>query len=84
MSRTVLLTSGNDKFSYGSDETIKVSDGLLRDFFAGQAIHCFTLTSENVAQLEQGVGSPQHDLVATFCYALADAMLKARERKAIK
>lgn len=51
----------------------------LRDYLAAQAIHCFMLTNENVARLEKGIGYPMHEVVAKFCYGLADAMLRERE-----
>ena len=51
----------------------------LRDKFADSAIKLFPLTEENVYELKAGTGDPRHDLVAGFCYDLADAMLEARK-----
>lgn len=52
----------------------------LRDFFAAQAVHCFTLNDVEVAKLRSGQ-YPRHDLVAKFCYDLADALLQQREQR---
>ena len=49
----------------------------VRDLFAAQAIRCFTINDEEVAKLLAGV-QPRHDIVAKFCYDLADAMMKQR------
>ena len=53
----------------------------LRDFFAAQAIHCFTLNDVEVTKLLSGE-YPRHDLVARFCYGLADAMMAQRNKRA--
>jgi hypothetical protein len=52
----------------------------LRDYFAAKAIGCFPLDQADVAKLQAGI-APQHQAVAKFCYALADAMLSERDRK---
>ena len=61
--------------------TIQVfSHGMsLRDKFADSAIKLFPFDKENIKQLQAG-GQPQHELVAKYCYELADAMLAERER----
>ena len=52
----------------------KITDGgmTLRDYFAAKALIAW------YCNLEDGV-SKHPDSVATWCYQLADAMLKARE-----
>lgn len=56
------------------------SPGLsVRDWFAGQTIRIFSMTDDDVGDLVRG-RTPRHDLVAAFCYGLADAMLKEREK----
>lgn len=51
----------------------------LRDYFATKAISLFPLTQDNLKDLESGI-SPNHALVAKFCYGLADAMLAERAK----
>lgn len=51
----------------------------LRDWFAGQAIALFPMSEKNVEALLVGA-KPRHDIVASFCYDLADAMLEARKK----
>ena len=51
----------------------------LRDYFAAKAMHCFPLTPGDIDDLLCG-RRPNHTAVAKFCYELADAMLKAREK----
>lgn len=55
------------------------SEISLRDYFAGQAIHCFVLNDAEVEKLTTHTEFPRHDLVAKFCYALADAMMRERD-----
>lgn len=49
----------------------------LRDYFAGQALQLFSLTDAEVEKLLAGHWA-RHDIVAEFCYGVADAMLEAR------
>lgn len=51
----------------------------LRDFFAAQAIHCFQMNDVELRKLLNG-HFPMHEVVAKFCYGLADAMLKERDK----
>lgn len=51
----------------------------LRDRFALQALGQFSITEECVEMLQQGRYA-QHELVAKFCYGVADAMLKERDK----
>lgn len=53
----------------------------LRDYFAGQAIGLFSIEDEHFKQLLNKTTVSLHSAVANFCYALADAMLKRREKK---
>lgn len=59
-------------------EDIMVDARLLRDYFAAQAVGLFQLNDENIKAMMMQQGSPMHDLVAQFCYGLADAMMKER------
>lgn len=59
---------------------LEVDSELLRDYFAGQAISCFQLHDVAMEALMQG-GRPMHEVVAEFCYGLADAMLAERIKK---
>lgn len=57
---------------WASDARFEDRDGMtLRDYFAGQALIRITGADPD------GVHGP--DILAKCCYALADAMLKARE-----
>lgn len=67
--------------NYGAREA---SDGLsLRDYFAAKSIALFGLEEPHIKKLQEG-HRPDHTLVAKFCYDLADAMLKERERPIIQ
>ena len=46
----------------------------LREWYAGQAIKLFSLDMYDVHCLKAG-GMPDHQIVARFCYQLADAMI---------
>ena len=60
--------------SFGPDGTPGYDDGMtLRDYFAGQA-----LVGLVASKLHTLAFQPKDD--ASYCYALADAMLKERER----
>lgn len=50
----------------------------LRDMFAVQAISLFPLSERDVSALQNGE-TPNHRLVAKFCYELADAMMAERQ-----
>jgi hypothetical protein len=52
----------------------------LRDYFAAKAVTLFTLEDKDVVAIREGA-QPAHDVVARFCYDLADAMLAARNAK---
>jgi hypothetical protein len=52
----------------------------LRDYFAAKAVTLFTLEDKHVVALREGA-QPAHDVVAKFCYGLADSMLAARNAK---
>ena len=54
--------------------TAKVKEQDLRDYFAGQALAAMVLCSD------YSIG-PCNAAIADRAYAMADAMLKARERK---
>jgi len=49
----------------------------LRDRFARQAISLFPLSEADLRNFRRGE-EPDHELVAEFCYGLADAMLAQR------
>jgi hypothetical protein len=50
----------------------------LRDYFAAKAVTLFTLEDKHVVALREGA-QPAHDVVAKFCYGLADAMLAEKK-----
>ena len=52
----------------------------LRDKFADSAISLFPLADDDVRALVSGAMRPRHDIVAKFCYDLADAMLEERKK----
>lgn len=51
----------------------------LRDYFAARAIALFVLDKDDVRAVQAGIAA-QHELMAQFCYSLADAMLAEREK----
>lgn len=52
----------------------------LRDHFAGEALSIFEFDVDTLRLLQAG-HEPNHEPMAKFCYGLADAMLKEREKK---
>lgn len=52
----------------------------LRDYFAAKAIGLFGIEEKQLADLIQG-DTPNHEVVARFCYGLADAMMAEREKE---
>jgi len=52
----------------------------LLEYYAGEAINLFEVDEDNVNQIQKG-GIPNHSLVAKFCYDLAEAMLREREKR---
>lgn len=57
---------------YQTDRAPGQSGMTLRDYFAGQQLAAFRAHPAN-----EPIGSTEH--VAKYCYAMADAMLKARQ-----
>jgi hypothetical protein len=57
----------------------KATGITVRDYFAARAICLFPLGDAEVRMLAEGV-KPQHEVVAAFCYGLADAMLAERNK----
>ena len=58
---------------------VRRTEGMsLRDWFAGQALGVWQVTEDDIKAIRAGA-APRHDLVAQFCWGLADAMLKARD-----
>lgn len=51
----------------------------LRDYFAAKAINLFSLDKEEIVAFLKGDMTPQHEVVAKWCYALADEMLRVRD-----
>jgi hypothetical protein len=66
---------------YHGQEPHIVHGMSLRDYFAAAAVTLFTLEDKDVAALREGA-QPAHDVVAKFCYELADAMLAERKEGA--
>ena len=56
------------------------ADGVtIRDYFAAKAIQLFSIERDEMEKVLEG-RLPRHDRVARFCYGLADAMLKERNK----
>ena len=51
----------------------------LRDWFAGQALNAIITDTLSPRDCEFGDGTSPRDRIAERCYAIADAMLAARE-----
>lgn len=65
------------------DNYLDDEEAALRDKFAIAAIYCFTLNDDGVAKLLSPEGGyPRHDVVAKFCYDLANTMIAERRRRA--
>ncbi|MEJ5328495.1 MAG: hypothetical protein WHU54_09665 [Candidatus Bathyarchaeia archaeon] len=56
----------------------------LRDYFAAKAMQSMLLDTKQFAGcgLEEAPLAATHDIIAGWCYRMADAMLKAREASA--
>ena len=66
--------TGGPAFPTGTGGNTPYSNGMtLRDYFAGQAMAAVNLGI--------GVSDEYYRKTAKHCYAVADAMLKAREQK---
>ena len=75
-----LMSFGFDSLAHR--KTVESIDDL-RDWFAGQAMHLFLVTSKDLIELKNG-GQPDHRFMARFCYDLANAMVAERlKRKAL-
>jgi hypothetical protein len=57
-----------------------VNDIELRDYFAAQALGLWMVDDEDLKKIKCGL-EPDHELIAKFCYDLAEAMLKERTRR---
>jgi len=57
---------------------LESSEGMmLRDYFAAQALALWRIDDADLRDLKDGQ-LPRHEVVAKFCYELADAMIRAR------
>lgn len=52
----------------------------IRDWFASQALHQFSLSDLEVFRLQHGT-RPDFELIARFCYDTADAMMAERAKR---
>ena len=69
-----MSNTGGPAFPTGTGGNTPYSNGMtLRDYFAGQAMAAVNLGI--------GVSDEYYRKTAKHCYAVADAMLKAREQK---
>lgn len=59
---------------------MKYDEENLRDDFACEAIGLFPLGDSDLVKLGQG-WTPDHKVVAKFCYDLADAMIEERRKR---
>jgi hypothetical protein len=66
------------RFQLGHDE-LTPAGMTLRDYFAAQALALFSLDERDMIRFARGE-RPQHEKTAEFCYSLADAMLKERNK----
>jgi hypothetical protein len=78
-----MITETGDLFDDGGPafptNHLSSDNGMtLRDWFAGKAIALWNIDGKDLSQLEVG-NKPNHELVAEFCYSLADAMIKERD-----
>lgn len=60
---------------------LDAEEANLRDIYAGLAINCFSLDNDDVRKLQSHNSYAQHELVAKFCYDLADAMITERRKR---
>jgi len=56
---------------------LSAEESFLRDSFARQAMLLFSLSEKDIEDINHR-RIPNHELVAEFCYGLADAMLAQR------
>lgn len=59
-------------------------DDWWRDQFALAALRMFSMGDEGCKLLQSTTQWPQHELVAKFCWDVADAMMKEREKRYVK
>ena len=68
----------------GRQWKVDVHKGMsLRDRFASDALKQWQVDDSDLRRLEKGE-EPNYDLVAGFCYGMADAMLRARKKRGNK
>lgn len=70
------MNDGGPAFPMSGDPSTEFDRGMsLRDWFAGKAIN-------SMCELDQrSIPKLDADIIASNCYAIADAMLRAREAK---
>ena len=73
------MTKNDGGPAFPADSYTPNTNGMsLRDYFAGRAMTLFPFDEEDIAMLQSGI-KPQHNIVAKFCYDLANAMIEERE-----
>jgi len=69
-------------YSYDIDKVYPAQAGMtLLEYYAGEALKLFLLSKENVEALLSGAPIPRHDIVASFCFDLAEEMIAERNRR---
>jgi hypothetical protein len=58
-----------------------MSDEEFRDSVVLAALGMFSMNEKDMHYLRQGNSSPKHDLIARFCFDLADAVVKEKRQR---
>lgn len=75
------LRDNNLVASYAKAEELRLieKENNLRDDIAIEAINLFSTDKEDILKILENIPA-RHDLVAKFCYDLANAMIKERSK----
>lgn len=61
---------------------IGINEVEMRDEIAIEVLRLFSIDAQDVKEMRAGL-SPQHAIVAKFCYGLADAFIEERKNHKI-
>lgn len=75
------LRDNNLVANYAKAEELRLieKENNLRDAIAIEAINIFSTNKEDILKILENIPA-RHDLVAKFCYDLANAMIKERSK----